>query len=440
MKNKKTAYQLKRSQVKTPTKVIKLFWKLLLSHRASLNRVLDMGAGDGRFALGGKYSSYEGVEIDKDSFDNIELPARASIRFGCIFKDSRKDYDACIGNPPYVRRHNIQSRWREKVLKEIFTNTKVTLNRNCNLFVYFICLAIIKTKIDGILALIVPYEWVSRPSVKPLRDYIVSQGWWVSVYKFENEIFNGVETTASITIIDKEKNTGKWNFYSIDKKFNIHSKRNLLGTNDPMLEYTKRGEIWAMRGLSPGTQKVFTLTEKERNDNHLKLRDVLPCITSLKECPESLKTLNETSFENCFVRTNQRCWLIRSGRPLSNNLKKYLRCIPKERRNTSTCNNRKKWYLFKYPPVPEILYSSGFIKQGPKMLINKIGAIAVGSVHGIHAEHKINKDRIRRYLSKINFGKRVVPHSGRLKKIEVKQMNSALNEYFRRVPKNGKRR
>lgn len=438
MDNKKTAYQLKQSQVKTPPKVIKLFWKILLSHRSSPNKVLDMGAGDGRFALGGKYSVYEGVEIDKDSFTNTKMPLQALIRFGCVFKDPGTGYDACIGNPPYVRRHNIESQWRERVINEISTILKINLNRNCNLFVYFICLAIIKTKLDGIIALIVPYEWVSRPSVKPLRDYIVSQGWSVHVYKFEKEIFNGVETTASIAIIDKAQNNGQWKFCTIDKEFNTHPKKNILGTRYSVLGYEKRGDIWAMRGLSPGTQEVFTLSEKERNDNDLKLNDVFPCVTSLRGYPEEVKILNKSLFQKYFVKAGKKCWLIRSNKALSSSLKRYLRSIPISKKNTSTCNNREKWYGFNCPPAPGILYSSGFTRFRPKILINKIGSIAVGSVHGIYSKSKINGSRIHGHLTKINFEKRVVPHSGKLKKIEVRQMNSILNEYSKRMTKNGK--
>ncbi|MBL7197649.1 MAG: Eco57I restriction-modification methylase domain-containing protein [Candidatus Omnitrophica bacterium] len=432
------AYKLKQSQVKTPSWVIKLFWKILLSHRPFLTRVLDMGAGDGRFAFGGKYSAYEGVEIDKDSFINVKMPTKASIRFGCIFKDSSKGYDTCIGNPPYVRRHNIESKWREKVINEIFTKLEIAINRNCNLFVYFICLAIIKTKIDGIIGVIVPYEWVSRPSVKPLRDYIASHGWSVHVYKFENEIFKGVETTASITVIDKAQNSGKWKFYTIDKKFNIRPKKNLLGSKYSVLRYEKRGDIWAMRGLSPGTQEVFTLTERERRDNDLKLNDVFPCVTSLRNCPENVEILDKTIFQKYFVKAGKKCWLIRSNKALSSNLKKYIRSIPKNKKNTSTCNNREKWYVFNCPPAPDILYSSGFTRVRPKILINNIRSIAVGSVHGIYSKSKINESHIQDHLSKINFEKQVVPHSGKLKKIEVKQMNSVLNEYLKRESKNGK--
>jgi hypothetical protein len=48
---------------------------------------------------------------------------------------------------------------------------KFKLNELCNLYIYFMCLALIKTKKDGIVALVIPYEWVSRPSANALREY-----------------------------------------------------------------------------------------------------------------------------------------------------------------------------------------------------------------------------------------------------------------------------
>jgi len=56
----KLAYKLKQSQVSTPAKIVDLYWDLVSKHRPSLNKVLDMGAGDCRFAVNGNYSVYEG--------------------------------------------------------------------------------------------------------------------------------------------------------------------------------------------------------------------------------------------------------------------------------------------------------------------------------------------------------------------------------------------
>ena len=44
-----------------------LFWKLIKQYRKNLDSVLDMGAGDCRFGIGGNFHRYVGVEIDKGS-------------------------------------------------------------------------------------------------------------------------------------------------------------------------------------------------------------------------------------------------------------------------------------------------------------------------------------------------------------------------------------
>jgi hypothetical protein len=392
-----------------------------------------MGAGDGRFALGGYYKQYDGVEIDTRHRPISNIPSNARILHKCVFKHTFANYGACIGNPPYVRHHEIEKDWRSSIIQRIKTKLNISLNEQCNLFVYFMCLGIIKTLPDGIIALIVPYEWASRPSARPLQEYLKKQKWGVHIYKFREEIFDGVLTTASITVIDKKEKTDRWRYYEIDGKFNIKNKRGLSEASAIVLPYEKRGNIWALRGLSPGTQKVFTLTEGERIHFGLQFEDVEPCVTSLREIPKSCERFNKETFKKYFIDRGQRCWLIKSYLPwdqMSNTLQSYIQNVPEVQRNTSTCNNRLQWYRYPTHPTPSIIYGSGFTSYGPKFLVNIIGAKAIGSVHGIHSIGKLRKYDLLKFLSGINFEKDIVAHSGSLKKIEVKQMNGILNRYY----------
>lgn len=440
MKDKNTAYKYKKSQVCTPPKVVNLFWDLTHKYRTNFKRVLDMGAGDGRFAFGGKYAKYEGIEIDKNYLNDTKLPKNATLRYGCVFEHQGKNYDACIGNPPYYKQNNINPRRRDEIAEKLEQKFEIQINRHCNLFVYFLWLGIIKAKPDGLISLIVPYEWVYRPSVESLRNYIKKQNWSVNIYRFKETIFDDVETTASITIIDKSKKSKKWKFYNIDKNFNVKKQKNILSSNNPILKHESRGDIWALRGLSPGTQKVFTLTEDERIDNGLHLHDVYYCVTSFMKVPKEAKILNKKAFRKYFIDAGHKCWLICSDKKLlSDSLKRYLNNISKKDRNTSTCKERKPWYAYVCHPKPQILYASGFTNHGPKVIINSIGAIAVGSIHGIHSNKEIKKYDLRDYLTKVNFESRVVPYSGSLKKIEVRQMNSILNKYLKENGKNDRK-
>lgn len=430
------AHKFKRAQIETPKDIIKFFWHILSNYRKSFGKVIDFGAGDGRFAWSRRYSSYEGVEIDEIRYRNYRIPKRASIKYGCAFEYPKKNFDTCIGNPPYVSHNDIEARWRKKIMSYINSCLNICLNGQCNLYVYFICLGIIKTKPDGLIALIIPYDWMYRPSVKALRDYVNKQGWSIHVYRFKTSIFNGVETTSSITIIDKMAEKSEWRFYSVDGYLNVRRQKNMLGSKYSLLEYENRGNIWAMRGLSPGTQKIFTLSEDERRYHGLRKNDVYPCVVSLRRVPQTLRSLDESSFKRYFIDAGEKCWLIKSNKSLSENLKKYLKTITEEQRNTSTCNNREVWYAYSCHPSPRILHNSAFTKFGPKFIVNSIGAKAVGAVYGIHTSKIINLINLRNYLLNINFEKQLVPYSGKLKKVEVRQMNCVLNRYITKLTKN----
>jgi tRNA1(Val) A37 N6-methylase TrmN6 len=421
-----------KCQIFTPPDVISFYWKLLKIHRPTINRVLDLGAGDGRFALGGYYHQYDGVEINKKHERIANLPSNANLFYKCVFNFEQSNYDGCVGNPPYVRHHEIDAKWRRRIIKKIKNELNITLNEQCNLFVYFMCLGLIKTAPDGFLAFIIPYEWASRPSVIPLHELIKKNKWGVHVYKFRERIFSKVLTTASITIIDKKEITNKWKYYEIDSEFRIKNKKGLSEASATVLPYEGRGKIWALRGLSPGTQKVFTLTEGERIHFGLQLNDVEPCITSLRCIPGHFSCLTYAIFKKYVIDAGEKCWIIKSYLPeeaISDSLRLYINSIAPEQRNTSTCIVRDPWYRYVPHPIPIILYSSGFTSRGPKIMLNNIGAKTIGSVQGIHSSRNVNKIKLMKYLKSINYEKNIVAHSNSLKKIEVNQMNGILNKF-----------
>ena len=389
-----------------------------------------MGAGDCRFAHGGDFKRYVGVEIDRKRSETARLPPNATLVHSCAFRHRGQDYDACIGNPPYVRHHYLERPWKEKTVAGIEDALGVTLKRNCNLYLYFLCLGLVKTHAKGLVAMVIPYEWVSRPSASPIRDYIRAKKWNVTVYRFRERIFQGVLTTASVTIIDKSSTDGKWSFFDLDRAFKVVPRRGPAESREGVIAYEKRGKAWALRGLSPGTQKVFTLTEGERNHFGLKRTDVVPCVTTLRALPPSVRTLTCAAFKKYFIDAGSRCWLVKShAKKISPTLKAYLEAVPTKLRDTWTCRNQTPWFKYRPHPTPQLLVGSGFTRYGPKVVVNTVGARAVGSVWGIHSADRLRGRKLQQHLYGIDVEKRVVAHARQLKKIEVKQLNALLNAF-----------
>jgi predicted RNA methylase len=431
MANQRTAYELSESQVTTPKPVVSLFWQLTKQHRDRLGSVLDMGAGDARFAQGGCFERYVGVEIDGRRVTAATPPTSGKIIHDCVFRHKEGGYDACIGNPPYARHHDIESSWKAKTVARIKRELTVQLDQHCNLYLYFFCLALLKTHERGLVALLIPYEWVSRPSARALREYIRAKHWRVAVYRFQMPIFEGVMTTASVTIVDKARCDGSWSYYDITPGLKVIERNGIVDSRQGVLVYVRRGRIWALRGLSPGSQRIFTLTEGERMHAGLGKRDVVPCVTSLRNVPSYLRKLSAPAFQKHFVEAGERCWLIRSyEHRRTRALEAYLDAVPEEERKTYTCLNQTPWFSFHPHPTPEILFSSGFTAFGPKVLINSVGARAVGSVLGIHSDVTFPLWRLQRYLLSFNFEKSVVAHAKTLKKVEVNQLNGLLKHFW----------
>ena len=164
---------LDRCRVDTPAKVVVAAWqRVRLFRTEGVGKVVDLGAGDGRFALGGCYRSYVGYEIDQDRSAETVLPAKAKLLTQCAFADDKSDADLCIENPPFVRNQQIPASWLREVRELVRRRTGVMPSGLANAWQYFFFNALARLKSDGLAALVVPFEWVSRPSTAALRSYI----------------------------------------------------------------------------------------------------------------------------------------------------------------------------------------------------------------------------------------------------------------------------
>jgi hypothetical protein len=429
---------LQRCQVETPPDVVKLVW--LLAKRArpgeKFKSVLDLGAGDGRFGkVKGAFERYVGIEMDSATVVDSNMPAGSRLIVGDALKWKGSGYSIAIGNPPYIRHHGLEPEWRDDALARIANDGGPSLKATANAFVIFLAKALQQTSSSGLVVQLIPYEWVTRPSSAELREYITKQGWDVHVYRFDVDIFPTVLTTASVTIIDKASRQGLWTFGQIGRDGQIKKVRQPSGSTSKVLAYKNGSDsLHAIRGLSPGGQSIFVLTEQERLFYGLRRKtDVVPCVTSLRLLEDDVTDLTAAVFEDRYVARGQRCWLIRSDRDiLSPTLSHYLKSVGTTWKQYSTCTARgARWWQYKPHPVPQILIASGFTKKAPKVLINSVKAIAVGSVYGIVSDDSLATPRqMVRKLRTYDFERRVVHHSNNLKKIEVRQLNAVLHQLF----------
>ncbi len=430
------ALYLATCQVDTPDPLVASTWAHVGALRDSFGLVLDFGAGDGRFARGGMYERYIGFEIDERRTARAELPPGAELRNQCAFSAEVELADLCIGNPPFVRNQHLPDGWRRRAADVVKERTGVGVSGLANAWQYFFLLALASVREDGVCALVIPYEWVSRPSAKALRDYIRENGWNVDVYRLVDSTFSSVLTTASVTIIDKASRTGTWRYFEENSSGDFRTLASPTGASDGVLAYRSRreaklGDPRAIRGLSPGTQAIMTLTEGERVRAGLKVgEDVVQCVTSLRHLPSGVTVLDEATFTAHFREAGQKCWLIRTDDAPSSRLAAYLAAAPLAPRQTKTCQEREVWWNFIMPPVPDVLVAMSFKGAFPKHAANAIKARAVGGVYGVYNLDDSQREQLLRAAREIDLADRVVAHSNGLRKIEVNQLNTLLHDLF----------
>lgn len=426
---------LNRCQVDTPPRIVEAVWKHVRKKRRRIKKVIDFGAGDGRFALSGKFEEYVGFEIDEGRLAPTCQGAR--IINDCAFSIEIDDADLCIGNPPFVRNQDLPVGWREKASRILLDRTGVAISGLANAWQYFFLLGLASVKSDGLCALVIPYEWVSRPSSNGIRTYISKNSWDVDVYRLVDETFDSVLTTASITIVNKKSKKGIWRYFeeSIDGKFTQIPSPS--GSSDGVIAYEQRRakddqNPQAKRGLSPGTQKVLTLTEGERVSNGLRKKiDVVPCVTSLKPLPSHVVDFDQDAFDAYFRHAGHKCWIIRTDRHPSNQLSAYLASVPPELYQTKTCMERREWWRFKMPSPADALLSQTFKGKFPKSVKNSVGAIAVGGVCGLYKLNEREISRIVSGLDGMDIGDQVVSYANGLRKIEINQLNWVLSNVLK---------
>jgi len=424
-----------RCQVATPPDVVALMWRLARERRNGerFPHALDLGAGDARFAHSrDSYEKYTGIEFDKVKAAVAKLPAGATVEVADALVWDKELASLAIGNPPYIRHHHLEPKWRDDAIARLHSKTGVRLKKTANAFVLFLLQALQQTSEDGLVVQLVPFEWVTRPSAKELREFISNQGWSVCVYRFDAEIFPSVLTTASITIIDKRSRESAWAFGVIGADGSLRPISQPSGSTSRVLEYADRDDsLFGLRGLSPGGQDIFVLTEQERLHFCLNRgRDVVACVTSLRHLPADLDVLDAEAFGAYYVDAGRRCWLIRSDREKqSPALVAYLAAVGERWKAYTTCTIRVTWWKYRPHARPALLFSSGFVGKGTKVLVNSVGAVAVGSVYGIIDRGDRDTAAVAKKLRQYDFRRRVVSHSNNLKKVEVRQLNAVLAEF-----------
>ena len=119
-----------------------------------------------------------------------------------FYKNHFGYFDFVVGNPPYIRIHNLETKTRE-TLKKDFLFSEGTID----IYLSFFEMGFKMLKNDGFLGYITPNSYLHNSSYNLFREYLKNERIVKTLIDFKaNKVFKGFSTYTAITIINKNKN------------------------------------------------------------------------------------------------------------------------------------------------------------------------------------------------------------------------------------------
>lgn len=127
------------------------------------------------------------------------------------FKTYLSFFDYIVGNPPYIRIHNLDPATRE-LLKKEFLFSEGTID----IYLSFFEMSLKMINSTGIVGFITPNSYLHNTSYNLFREYLKNEKLVKTLIDFKaNKIFKGFSTYTAITILQVDKNRKGFNYFEL---------------------------------------------------------------------------------------------------------------------------------------------------------------------------------------------------------------------------------
>lgn len=131
------------------------------------------------------------------------------------YKQFINTFDYCVGNPPFVRVHNMDDKQRRMLSDFNFTNG------TSDLYVVFYEIGISILKDMGKLGYISPNSFIKNTSQKPFREFLIENRFVSRLYDFKSsKLFMAADTYTCVCFLDKH-NSNDYILYREYSDYNI---------------------------------------------------------------------------------------------------------------------------------------------------------------------------------------------------------------------------
>jgi len=169
------------------------------------------------------------IKCGNSLIDNHLFAGEKAFKWNDEFKEimDKGGFDVVLGNPPYVSANNMPFLDREYFNKK---SEYKTLKGKWDLYIPFIEKSIVLLKKQGLLSVVIPYNFLNQPYAEPLRKHILENCRIHSIADLHQvKVFESATVPSCIIVIEKNI-TDNYPIY-IDKFENFHIVNN-FSTSD----------------------------------------------------------------------------------------------------------------------------------------------------------------------------------------------------------------
>lgn len=439
----------------------------------STDKVLEPSAGEAEFlvaaverlqALSTSTSwrpRVDGVEIHKRSAAVGQLRVAdaggdPSITCHDFFDvEPAANYDAVIGNPPYIRYQDFSGSARAKS-RQAALRGGVRLNGLASSWAAFTVHSALFLKKGGRLGLVLPAELLSVNYAAPVREFLFQNFSKVQLVLFGEQIFPEAEAdvvlllaegygegpTAHATFREALNPAGlaelgkgliwrpsspatKWTASQVSEE--TLSPMNRVLTEKSFVDLSSWGQT--RLGIVTGNNKFFTLTPARAADLGIPLDELRPLsppgsahLRGLSLSDDLLNKLGESE---------KATYLFRPGSKLSPQAAAYVLAGHQAGVDTAyKCRVRRVWYQVPLMPPADLLLTY-MNADTARLTTNEAGALHLNSVHGVYL-HEKHRDLARDLLPLASLNSLTLLHAemvgrsygGGILKIEPREANT----------------
>ena len=281
-------------------------------------RIVDPGSGSGRFALkaGRTFPDVSLVAVELDPL--AALLCRANLTAAGLDSRSRVVVDdyrqadlgwcdgvtAFVGNPPYVRHHQIERRWKEWLTSSA-TSRGLPVSALAGMHIHFFLATLLHARPGDIGAFITSAEWMDVNYGRLLRGMLTDGlgGQSVHILAPEAMPFEGTATTASVVCFQVGSKASSVKMRRVQKVEDLANLARGRRVSKPRLQREKRwsalltpvqpapegyvplGELCRVhRGAVTGANSTWIT---KANDPALPTRALFPSVTKARELFDS---------------------------------------------------------------------------------------------------------------------------------------------------------